>query len=72
MVRHNMKMRPAPRDQYGPDMVHQLTRIADSMTPDGTMEVTREAARAAWEKAGMRIYDDRFLEALDNLGVQVV
>ena len=54
------------------DAVHQLTRIADSLTPDGTMEVTRERAAAAWEQAGMRIYQDRWLDALGHLGITIV
>lgn len=54
------------------DAVHQLTRIADSLTPDGTMEVTRERVAAAWEQAGMRIYQDRFMDALGHLGVTIV
>ena len=54
------------------DAVHQLTRIADSLTPDGTTEVTRERAAAAWEQAGMRIYQDRFLDALGHLGITIV
>ncbi|MCI1212089.1 MAG: hypothetical protein LKF93_09655 [Bifidobacterium tibiigranuli] len=66
---------PAP-DEPEPatlaDAVHQLTRIADSLTPDGTMEVTREQAAAAWEQAGMRIYQDRWLDALGHLGITIV
>jgi hypothetical protein len=51
---------------------HTHARQADTLTPDGTMEVTRERVAAAWEAAGMRIYQDRFMDALGHLGITIV
>ncbi|MFT8640100.1 hypothetical protein [Bifidobacterium sp.] len=66
-----MKMMPSPASQQGA-ILHQLTRIADNLTPDTTFEVTREKARESWERTGMRIYEDQYLQALANLGIQIV
>lgn len=49
-------------------IAHQLTRIADTMQGQG-MQVTREDALKAWP---LRMYEDEYLHALQNLGIELL
>ena len=49
-------------------IAHQLTRIADTMQGQG-MQVTREDALKAWP---LRMYEDEYLHALQDLGIELL
>ena len=49
-------------------IAHQLTRIADTMQGQG-MQVTREDALKAWP---LRLYEDEYLHALQDLGIELL
>ncbi len=53
------------------ELVVQPTRIANN-TDKPTLEITAADAEKAWEAQGMRAYGDRFLDALEALGVKVL
>ncbi|KFI95194.1 hypothetical protein [Bifidobacterium scardovii] len=50
------------------EILHQLTRIADALNNTG-MQVTREQALNAWP---LRMYEDEYLNALQQLGIEIV
>ena len=67
---HHMDEPPKP-DQQAKDLhaiAHQLTRIADTMQGQG-MQVTREDALKAWP---LRMYEDEYLHALQDLGIELL
>lgn len=67
---HHMVEPPKP-DQQAKDLhaiAHQLTRIADTMQGQG-MQVTREDALNAWP---LRMYEDEYLHALQDLGIELL
>ena len=49
-------------------IAYQLTRIADTMQGQG-MQVTREDALKAWP---LRMYEDEYLHALQELGIELL
>lgn len=62
---------PPQPDQQATDLhviAHQLTRIADTMQGQG-MQVTREDALKAWP---LRMYEDEYLHALQDLGIELL
>ena len=62
---------PPQPDQQAKDLhaiAHQLTRIADTMQGQG-MQVTREDALKAWP---LRMYEDEYLHALQDLGIELL
>ncbi len=67
---HRMVEPPQP-DQQAKDLhaiAHQLTRIADTMQGQG-MQITREDALKAWP---LRMYEDEYLHALQDLGIELL
>lgn len=67
---HHMVEPPQP-DQQATDLhaiARQLTRIADTMKGQG-MQVTREDALKAWP---LRMYEDEYLHALQDLGIELI
>lgn len=48
----------------------QVGRIATN-TDRPTLRVNGEQIRKAWDSTGMRMYEDRFVEGLRALGVQI-
>ena len=65
------RVEPPQPDQQATDLhaiVHQLTRIADTMQGQG-MQVTRDDALKAWP---LRMYEDEYLHALQDLGIELL
>jgi hypothetical protein len=51
-------------------LVHQTTRIADSLnTPPSTK--SRAEVLDAWERVGMRVFEDEAVEFAKQLGIEV-
>lgn len=67
---HHMVEPPQARQQAADlhAIAHQLTRIADTMQGQG-MQVTREDALKAWP---LRMYEDEYLHALQDLGIELL
>lgn len=52
------------------EVVMQVTRIANN-TGRPTLNLTRLEVHKAWDSTGMRMYEDRFVDALKALGIEV-
>ena len=67
---HHMVEPPQPGERATDlhAIAHQLTRIADTMQGQG-MQVTREDALKAWP---IRMYEDEYLHALQDLGIELL
>ncbi|RBQ00058.1 hypothetical protein [Bifidobacterium xylocopae] len=57
---------PANNQLHG--IEHQLTRIADTMSGQ-SMQIDRDDALKAWP---LRVYQDEYLRALQDLGIELL